>query len=36
MSVMVWKLMRRMPKPLLLVLSLFILATVVRAQILAG
>ena len=31
MSIMVWKLMRRLPKPLLLVMLFFLLAAVVRA-----
>jgi hypothetical protein len=31
MSIMVWKIMRILPKPLLLVLLFFVLAAVVRA-----
>ena len=31
MSIMVWKVLRRLPKPLLLVLTLFLLAAVARA-----
>ncbi len=31
MSIMVWKVMRRMPKPLLLVFLFFVLAAVARA-----
>jgi len=31
MSIMVWKVLRRLPKLLLLVLTLFLLATVARA-----
>jgi len=31
MSVVVWKVMRRLPKPLLLVLSVFLLGAVCRA-----
>jgi hypothetical protein len=31
MSIMVWKVLRRLPKPLLLALSLFILSAVARA-----
>jgi hypothetical protein len=31
MSVVVWKVMRRLPKPLLPVLSVFVLAAVCRA-----
>jgi len=31
MSIMVWKVLRRLPKPLLLVLSLFLLSAVARA-----
>jgi len=31
MSVVMWKVMRRLPKPLLLVLSFFLLAAVCRA-----
>jgi hypothetical protein len=31
MSFMVWKIMRRLPKPLLLVLLFFVLAAVARA-----
>jgi hypothetical protein len=30
MSIMVWKVLRRLPKPLLLVLTLFLLAAVAR------
>ncbi len=31
MSIVVWKIIRRLPKPLLLVLLLFLLAAVARA-----
>jgi hypothetical protein len=31
MSIVVWKLMRRLPKPLLLILLFFLLAAVCRA-----
>jgi hypothetical protein len=31
MSIMVWKIMRRLPKPMLLVLLFFVLAAVARA-----
>jgi hypothetical protein len=31
MSIMVWKIMRRLPKPMLLVLLFFLLAAVARA-----
>jgi hypothetical protein len=31
MSIMAWKIMRRLPKPLLLVLLFFLLAAVARA-----
>ncbi len=31
MSIMVWKVLRRLPKPLLLVLLFFLLAAVARA-----
>ena len=32
MSIMVWKILRRLPKPLLLVLLFFLLAAVARAS----
>ncbi len=31
MSIVVWKVLRRLPKPLLLVLCLFLLAAIARA-----
>jgi hypothetical protein len=31
MSIMIWKILRRLPKPLLLVLLFFVLAAVARA-----
>ena len=31
MSIMVWKILRRLPKPMLLVLLFFVLAAVARA-----
>lgn len=31
MSIMVWQVLRKLPKPLILVLSLFLLAAVARA-----
>jgi hypothetical protein len=31
MSIMIWKILRRLPKPLLLVLMFFLLAAVARA-----